>query len=135
MFLSIPAQLADQDPVADFNEMKVSAASNRGSKKSLNSDYFDDAILSYPNQRDVTLPRLEDNGGITANIDGQVELSKKGVPDPWGWKAEPKDTREVMAVSSASWLKGEFSHRGDFVDITSWTRLSPSQSITTTKTH
>ncbi|RYO77166.1 hypothetical protein DL762_009434 [Monosporascus cannonballus] len=78
---------------------------NRSSKKSFNLDYFDDAILSYPNQRDITLRGLHDTGEMTANLDGQAELPKKDSPDPWGLESRAKKIRGDTAVSSALWLE------------------------------
>ncbi|KAI1654161.1 hypothetical protein F4813DRAFT_215619 [Daldinia decipiens] len=86
-----------------------------GRKPKFQANHFDDAILSYANQRGVTLQGPEDIDEITANLEGEVELPKKNAKDPWGFKT-------ALKIYEKNYGKGKpHAIGGDDLDITTWT--------------
>ncbi|KAI1406953.1 hypothetical protein F5Y13DRAFT_176016 [Hypoxylon sp. FL1857] len=141
MFLDMLAQLDNQSLVGDATDVRSLGTtmamyikmaremreigileSERDNKKKFQADHFDDAILSYANQRGVTLQGPTDIDDLTAELIGEVELPKKGAKDPWHWKAELKKYEEDYGSPASSVAhKGTTSIGGDALDITTWT--------------
>ncbi|KAL7624539.1 hypothetical protein AAE478_006106 [Parahypoxylon ruwenzoriense] len=143
MFLDMLAQLDERSLVGDATDvkdvgtimaihLKVAAGvrddgiledednGKEGGKK-FQPAHFDDAILSYANQRGVTLQGPEDVDELTANLDGNVELPKKGTTDPWGWNASLKQYEKKYTGLTGFMAKKETSGiGGDALDITTW---------------
>ncbi|KAI1451330.1 hypothetical protein F4805DRAFT_451832 [Annulohypoxylon moriforme] len=136
MFLDMLAQLDDQNLVGDATDVKSLGTfmaiflklvpqmrevgildSGRGNKKKFKVDHFDDAILSYANQRGVTLQGPEDIDELTANLAGEVELPRKGKKDPWGWNVELRKYKDLYGKEDV----GIDGIGGDSLDITTWT--------------
>lgn len=83
-----------------------------GRKTKFQANHFDDAILSYANQRGVTLQGPGDIDEITANLKGEVKLPKKDAKDPWGFKA-------ALKIYEKNYGKGKpHAIGGDDLDIT-----------------
>ncbi|KAI0879873.1 uncharacterized protein GGS22DRAFT_193854 [Annulohypoxylon maeteangense] len=135
MFLDMLAQLDNQDLVGDATDVKSLGTfmavflklvpqlrevgildGERGNKKKFAVDHFDDAILSYANQRGVTLQGPEDIDELTADLAGEVGLPKKGKKDPWGWNAELKKYKDMYGKGNT----GIDGIGGDALDITTW---------------
>ncbi|KAI1449282.1 hypothetical protein F5Y02DRAFT_370981 [Annulohypoxylon stygium] len=150
MFLDMLARLDDQDLVGDATDVKSLGTfmavflkvapevreigiidSERGDKKTFEEDHFDDAILSYANQRGVTLQGPEDIDELTANLSGEVDLPRKGVKrdeqkdkrgkgkdgkDPWGWNIKLKKYKSMYKKEN----NGNVGIGGDSLDITTW---------------
>ncbi|KAI1139469.1 hypothetical protein F5Y05DRAFT_378997 [Hypoxylon sp. FL0543] len=140
MFLDMLAQLDNQGLVGDATEvrslgtvmamyLKIAPSmremgimeGDRGNEKKFQADHFDDAILSYANQRGVTLQGPDDIDELTAELDGEVELPKKGAKDPWRWTAELKKYEKDHGHSTGSKSQKKTSIGGDALDITTWT--------------
>ncbi|OTA93996.1 hypothetical protein M434DRAFT_395065 [Hypoxylon sp. CO27-5] len=140
MFLDMLAQLDNQGLVGDATDVKSlgtvmamylkiapsmremgALEGARGNKKKFKVDYFDDAILSYANRRGVTLQGPRDIDELTANLDGEVELPKKGAKDPWRWTAELKKYEEHYGRPTGPKSQKKTSIGGDALDITTWT--------------
>ncbi|KAI5864088.1 hypothetical protein GGS23DRAFT_562854 [Durotheca rogersii] len=82
----------------------------------------DDAILTYANQRGVTLQGPRDVDELTAGLNGDIELPSAGAGDLWGWKAglkryETKYAKVTVYVSKKNGVR----IGGDALDITTWT--------------
>lgn len=159
MFLDMLARLDDQDLVGDATDVKSLGTfmavflkvapevreigiidSERGDKKTFEEDHFDDAILSYANQRGVTLQGPEDIDELTANLSGEVDLPRKGVKrdeqkdkrgkgkdgkDPWGWNIKLKKYKSMYKKEN----NGNVGIGGDSLDITTVRTHSPSHLI------
>ncbi|XXG97885.1 hypothetical protein Hte_004199 [Hypoxylon texense] len=143
MFLNMLAQLDEKDLVGDATEVKslgtimavyLTVASEmraqfgilehngkKGTKK-FKPECFDDAVLSYANQRGVTLQGPSDIDELTAKLNGDVELPKKGTKDPWGWKAAlTKYTNRFGGITSMMAKRHGSGIGGDAMDLTTWT--------------
>ncbi|KAI1381065.1 hypothetical protein F4677DRAFT_402022 [Hypoxylon crocopeplum] len=142
MFLDMIAQLDGQNIVGDATDVKslgtimamymkiasemrecdvLAGDGRKRNKKKFHPAYFDDAILSYANQRGVMLQGPADIDELTANLDGSLELPKKGKNDPWGWNAALRSYKEEYGISSGSMAKkGGSGIGGDALDITTW---------------
>ncbi|KAI1780282.1 hypothetical protein F4818DRAFT_1423 [Hypoxylon cercidicola] len=142
MFLNMLAQLDDQNLVGDATDVKdlgtimaiylkiatdmrqygiLEHDGKKGTKK-FKPERFDDAILSYANQRGVTLQGPNDIDELTANLNGDVELTNKGAKDPWGWKAGLTNYKKAYAGLTNFMVKKKSSDiGGDALDITTWT--------------
>ncbi|KAI1099710.1 hypothetical protein F4804DRAFT_321071 [Jackrogersella minutella] len=141
MFLDMLAQLDNQDLVGDATDVKSIGTimamflkivpqmrevgilrGKRGSKTKFQVDHFDDAILSYANQRGVTLQGPQDIDELTAKLNGDVKLPNKGTKDPWGWKAELKKyENKYSGLTGMMAQKESAGIGGDALDITTWT--------------
>ncbi|KAI1761581.1 hypothetical protein GGR53DRAFT_20930 [Hypoxylon sp. FL1150] len=141
MFLNMLAQLDSQHLVGDATEVKnlgtmmaiymklpsdmhpYGLLEHSGKKtKKFAPECFDDAILSYANQRGVTLQGPDDIDELTAKLDGDVELPKKGAKDPWGWKAAlTKYKKKYDGLMSFMAKKKGSGIGGDALDVTTWT--------------
>ncbi|KAI1799354.1 hypothetical protein F4811DRAFT_109001 [Daldinia bambusicola] len=84
-------------------------------KKAFQPSHFDDAVLSYANQRGVTLQGPENIDEMTAKLDGEVKLPEKNAKDPWGFTTSLKSYKKTYSKGKGSTIGG------DDLDITTWT--------------
>ncbi|KAI1109084.1 hypothetical protein F5Y14DRAFT_45574 [Nemania sp. NC0429] len=91
-------------------------------KRKVQTDQLGDIIVSYAEQRGVTLCGPSNIDVLVAEADGDIELPKKNAKDPWGWKAALERYRGIFGISGANTGTGRIG--GDYYDITA---MSPAQ--------
>ncbi|KAI0143008.1 hypothetical protein GGR57DRAFT_484677 [Xylariaceae sp. FL1272] len=86
-----------------------------GQRKSLQPNFYDDAILSYANQRGIMLGGFKNIDDMCAECVPEVKLPDRDKRDPWSYKQSRNEYKTRYSMLSDKATIG-----GDGLDLTSW---------------